>query len=304
MSTDMDFEHLDLVPMANADEILDRWTRPYLNMSTASVPKAFPPYTIQYITRILKSYVSKLNSSAVPPFIHHQQVTGNVPPILANCFSLVRSWLNRMPGNEKIIQRQILREMRKIYDQGPQSCEIDRLCAFQAYLIYMMAIFSSSFEEGALEDDTELESHIRLQGIGFYCAKTGITSEAEELNNRPKWESYIITSAKRRTLFTMYLLSSVYNFKMGLPNFVAEELRGAFLPDGSRLWGQHNRAAWEQAYHAHLSRWPDGKLEISELWRDSETGSAARQERIERWLEFADEFGTALFAVCAHIHGC
>jgi hypothetical protein len=54
----MDFEHLDLVPMANADEILDRWTRPYLNMSTASVPKAFPPYTIQYITRILKSYVS------------------------------------------------------------------------------------------------------------------------------------------------------------------------------------------------------------------------------------------------------
>jgi hypothetical protein len=113
----MDFEHLDLVPMANADEILDRWTRPYLHMSTASVPKAFPPYTIQYITRILKSYVSKLNSSAVPPFIHYQQVTGNVPPILANCFSLVRSWLNRIPGNGKMIRGQILQEMRNIYDQ-------------------------------------------------------------------------------------------------------------------------------------------------------------------------------------------
>jgi hypothetical protein len=168
----------------------------------------------------------------------------------------------------------------------------------------MIAIFFSPFEEGPLEDDTELEFHVRLQGIGFYCAKTGIISEAEKSNNRPKWESYIITSTKRRSLFTMYLFTSVYNFKMSLPNFVAEELRGAFLPDGSALWGQQNRAAWEQEYHAHLSRWPDGKLEISELWRDSETGSAARQERIERWLEFADEFGMALFAVCAHIHGC
>lgn len=116
-SVDMEFEHLDLIPMANADEILDRWTRPYLNMSTPSAPKDFQPYTIQYTTRILKSYVSKLNSFVMPPFIHHQQLTGNVPQTLANCFSLVRSWLNRTPGNRKMIKRQIFREMGKMYDQ-------------------------------------------------------------------------------------------------------------------------------------------------------------------------------------------
>lgn len=168
----------------------------------------------------------------------------------------------------------------------------------------MIALFFSPIEESPFEDQTELEFHVRLQELGFYCAKTGITSKTEESNNLPTWESWIITSTKRRTLFTMYLFTSVYNFKMDLPNFVAEELRGAFLPDGTALWGQQTRAAWEREYHAHLSRWSDGKLEISELWRGPETGSAVRQERIERWLEFADEFGMALFAVCAHIHGC
>jgi hypothetical protein len=166
----------------------------------------------------------------------------------------------------------------------------------------MIAIYPIG--EDGLENETELELHVRLQEIAFHCAKTGITSIAEESKIRPTWESWIITSTKRRTLYTMYLFTSIYNFKWDLPNFVAEELRGAFVPDGDDLWGQQSRVAWEQEYDTHLSRWPDGRLAISELWRDAETGTPVRQERIDRWLVEADGFGNALFSVCAHIHGC
>jgi hypothetical protein len=113
----LNFEIQDLVPMPNADEILDRWTRPYLNKDPAFVLKTFHPFTVQYTIRVLKSYVARLKSSAIPPFIHHQQVSGGLPQTLSICFSLVHSWLNRNSGNENMIKRKIAQEMRSVHDQ-------------------------------------------------------------------------------------------------------------------------------------------------------------------------------------------
>ena len=167
----------------------------------------------------------------------------------------------------------------------------------------MIAIFFSPFEEDVLENDTELDFHVRLQGIGFYCAKSGITSEAEESNNPPTWESISSLHQAPDPLHHVSLHQRV-QFQNGPTKLLwRKNCGGAFLPDGSALWKQQNRAAWEQESYAHLSRWSDGKLEISELWRDPETGSAVRQERIERWLEAGDGLGRRS-AVCAHIHGC
>lgn len=113
-----------------------------------------------------------------------------------------------------------------------------------------------------------------------------------------------MASAKRRTIFAMYLFSSVYNAEKGLPNFVGSELKGTFVPESKALWEAKSRSSWEMEYNRHLSRWEDGMHEISELWRSPDTGSEERRKRIERWVQSADEFGMVLFAVCAHIHGC
>jgi len=144
---------------------------------------------------------------------------------------------------------------------------------------------------------------VTLQEMAFRTAQSGLVSQAELGRSRPKWESWIVVSAKRRAIFAFYLLSSVYNADNYLPNFLAEELREVYVPDAKRLWEARTRIEWEREYNQYLSQWEDGQLKISELWRSADTGSSERRERIDRWVQSADEFGMMLFAVCAHIHG-
>jgi hypothetical protein len=149
-----------------------------------------------------------------------------------------------------------------------------------------------------IEDLNPFDTQTKMQEIAFRSARAGLTCRAEESHTRPTWESWIVASAKRRTLFTMYLLTNVYNTQVALPNFVAEELRGTLAPESKMLWEASDRAVWEREYDRHLSRWEDGMLEISELWRSAETGTEARREKIGRWLQSAVEFGMMLFFFC------
>lgn len=145
---------------------------------------------------------------------------------------------------------------------------------------------------------------ITLMEMAFQTARNGLFCAAELAHARPTWESWIVVAAKRRAIFTMYLFSSVYNADRLLPNFVADEMRGVYAPGNKALWEAKERETWSREYDRYLLQWEDGILEISELWRSAETGSAERRERIERWVQSADEFGMTLFGVCAHIHGC
>lgn len=142
-----------------------------------------------------------------------------------------------------------------------------------------------------------------LQEMAFRTAQSGLVSQAEFGRSRPKWESWIVVSAKRRAIFAFYLLSNVYNADNYVPNFLAEELKEVYAPDAKRLWEARSRIDWEHEYSQYLSQWEDGQLRISELWRSPDTGSAERRGRIDRWVQSADEFGMMLFAVCAHLHG-
>jgi hypothetical protein len=145
---------------------------------------------------------------------------------------------------------------------------------------------------------------ITLMELAFQTARNGLFCAAELAHVRPTWESWIVVAAKRRAIFTMYLLSSVYNADRLLPNFVADEMRGVYAPGQKALWEADDRETWNKEYDRYLLQWEDGMLEISELWRSAETGSTTRKERVERWVETVDEFGMMIFGVCAHIHGC
>ncbi|KAJ5878480.1 hypothetical protein N7455_001945 [Penicillium solitum] len=301
----LDFQEIDLLPMIDAEEIRDRWLRPYVSSSTGQEPKQLNAHTIQYLTCVLKSYIRNLLHSSPPPFIHFMQQTATCPPVLAYCFTLVRTWLTRIPGCEPLLLRTIGDEMKNIENQDASQSDFDNLCSFQAYLIYFMTIHFFHRTD-TVREPNQFDQYVQLQmqEIAFRSAKAGLTCRAEESQTRPSWESWIVASAKRRTLFTMYLFTNVYNSELGLPNFVAEELRGTLAPESKILWEASDRALWEREYNRHLSRWEDGMLEISELWKSAETGTDARREKIERWLQSADEFGIMLFSVCAHIHGC
>jgi hypothetical protein len=156
-------------------------------------------------------------------------------------------------------------------------------------------------DHASLVDDMSM---ITLQELAFRAAKPGFTCRAELSGTRPTWESWVIASAKRRTLLAMYLFTSLYNSDKGRPNFLSDELRDMLVPESKALWEASERKSWEREYNRHMLKWEDGMLRISELWKSEETGSEARRNRITRWVQSTDEFGMMLFTVCAHIHGC
>ncbi|KAF5857503.1 hypothetical protein ETB97_005717 [Aspergillus alliaceus] len=300
---EFDFHTVDLVPSANAEDIRDRWLRPYIlpPLGQDEVPKVYHPFTLQYISRILSTYPRRmLKDRDVPPIIHRSQIDGKeMPRALANCYSLVRMWEQAAPGSEMMVVDTLEKEMERLADEHLEH-DYELLSSFQAYLIYTIMLYFSPRGSSLIND----KIMITLMELAFRTARNGLFCAAEVSHTRPTWESWIVVAAKRRAIFTMYIFSGVYNADRLLPNFIADEMRGVFAPGNKSLWEAQDRETWNKEYDRYLLRWEDGMLEISELWRSEETGSTQRRERIERWVQSTDEFGMMLFGVCAHIHGC
>lgn len=107
----------DLVPMLAADEIRDRWLRPYISASTGQQPKQLNPHTVQYLTCVLKSYLRNFTTSVSPPFVHHSQLTHSPSPVLSYCCANIRTWLGKGAEYEVLILGTIKNEMEKIETQ-------------------------------------------------------------------------------------------------------------------------------------------------------------------------------------------
>lgn len=112
----LDFSSLDLVPLANAEQIRDRWLRPFLAPGERQTLKAFHPYTLQYISCVLRTYPKlMIRDDGVPPIIHPMQLAPGYRGVaLANCYSLVRLWHHSAAGSEHMVAETIQREMERL----------------------------------------------------------------------------------------------------------------------------------------------------------------------------------------------
>ncbi|PIG83453.1 C6 finger domain protein [Aspergillus arachidicola] len=119
----LDFRTVDLVPSANAEDIRDRWLRPYIlpPLGQDEIPKVYHPFTLQYISRILSTYPRcMLKDKDVPPIIHRSQIEGKeLPRSLANCYSLVRMWEQAVPGSEMMVMSTLEKEMERLAEEVP-----------------------------------------------------------------------------------------------------------------------------------------------------------------------------------------
>lgn len=116
----LDFTATDLVPSANAENIRDRWLRPYLPpLGQDQTPKVYHPFTLQYISQVLSTYPRcMLKDGGIPPIIHLAQVEGGkMPRALANCYSLVRMWEQAVPGSEAMVVNTLEREMERLAEE-------------------------------------------------------------------------------------------------------------------------------------------------------------------------------------------
>lgn len=144
---------------------------------------------------------------------------------------------------------------------------------------------------------------MKLQEFAGDVAGKGTLCYAETEGTRPDWESWIIASAKRRTLFATSLFDNLINFHMGSPSFIAVELASLPAPASKNLWNAQTRQAWNQMYNQQLTHWPDGELLISDFWPQSESNSEILHRKIDHWLSSVDEFGMMLYAVTTHVYG-
>jgi hypothetical protein len=302
---DLNFSDLSLACTINVDDITSRWLNTYVPVP-GQVVKDYPPSISALIRRVLKSYVASAvrGHSGPPPFVHPSQIDDPSSVPLATCLNMVRICQNPAPGSEATTAEILHREMSMIYERRLQCSHMELLATFQAYLVYAMALFLR------LEQASTIflrQSMMNLQDLAWLTTRQGIVCVAEQQQVRPKWEEWIVTEAKRRTLYVMYMFDEVISKQEGIPTFLGVELMGLPAPGSKSLWSAHARQEWQKIYNLHLADWPDGGLCIDELWAIppglDENGIAKRRSRVEQWLEDLDEFGMFVYAVTSCTHG-
>lgn len=296
---------LELVCPINADYIGTRFLNQHLVVPGQEI-KNYPDHIKALIPSILRSYASMaVRARGVPPFIHRAQMQPPLArPPLSTCLSLVRICERLLPGSEDAAADVIQREITSLYGQhASMSDGITLLSAFQAHLLYLMVLF---FKLGHLVGHSLRRSMTDLQDLASLCSRRGLVCVAEQKRARPRWESWIVAEAKRRTLYTMYLFDNVLTTHEGLPTFFGTELQGLPAPVGKALWEAKAQRDWEMAYNTHLADWAEGGLRIDELWPAyswlDESGLVERRKRVDQWLDEVDGFGTMLFAVSSSTH--
>lgn len=113
----LDFSGVRLVATTDSIQIRNRWLESFLPSFTRR-QKFLQPYTVQYLSVILKSYPRQmLRHGGLPSFIHPLQVAGQMPQALANCYSLVLMWEGRAAGSESMVTETVQREMKRLLDE-------------------------------------------------------------------------------------------------------------------------------------------------------------------------------------------
>lgn len=298
-----DFSALDLVCSIDADGISNRWLNPYIP-APGQKRKAYDSTITSFIQRNLKSYTAiAVHGRGLPPFVHPLQLdrVGETVP-LQTCLNIVRL-LERSTQADPTAADILKHEMTKIFENRHTFGTVAGLAAYQAYLLYAMALY---FWVGEPSAPYMVEAMMHLQELASITAKHGIVCSAEQRHIRPRWEEWIIAEAQRRTIYVMYLFDGMLSAQDGLPSFLGTELEGLQAPACQSLWYADKFQDWERKYNAFLAAWSEGYLVIDELWSappslDS-AALAKRHVRVDQWLEDVDRFGTMLFAVTSYVH--
>lgn len=192
------------------------------------------------------------------------------------------------------------------------------LSALQAYLLLSIhAYFVSKTQPnlGVFAPDLIATLHdltSKVSAVGIMCHEE-VDGAMFAGPSIPRWESWIIAEAKRRTIFCVYMFEDVYNYENHATTYLAEELAPLPAPASKWIWQATDRKSFKSEY-SEWSKARNGErgLAISDMWPSElrESGDDAAEarrrkektERISRWSESVDEFGMFILAVCTATH--
>ncbi|KAJ4135188.1 hypothetical protein NW768_004809 [Fusarium equiseti] len=175
---------------------------------------------------------------------------------------------------------------------------MDLFGAFQAYLVYSLVLL---FKCTYAVTPAISQAMFNLQEIARVTCRQGLACTTEQTDVAyPQWEAWHLVEAKRRTLYTMYLLDDSLSIAYDFPTFISLELEALYAPSSKELW-QANRTDWEQTYESHCYQWGTNGLRVGNLWpvppNTKEDNVQEMEEARVQWLMDADEYGMMLFAV-------
>ncbi|CAK7197739.1 hypothetical protein SEUCBS139899_000387 [Sporothrix eucalyptigena] len=329
----------ELVCSIKAEDISIRWMNAYVPTADQTI-KVYQPSTIAFLHRSLKAYAGMVvRGRGIPSFIHPAQMnsatsmgtammvgSSSSSAALTTCLNLARICDTTLAGSNRAtadaVAAVLKREMDRLYAAVQQPRQpgavVDHfasLAAFQAYLLYALVLF---FQLERQADPFLRQAIMALQEIACTSARHGLvcTAEQSSTNVRPRWAAWVLAEAKRRTLYVVYLFDSVLSAHDGLASYVGSELRGLPAPSCKELWRASSLSEWTKAYQLYLDDWSEvgsaaeaggAGLTIDELWAfpfpEDTAGLARRRQRVDRWLESVDEYGTMMYAVTSSTHG-
>ncbi|WKT48500.1 Zn(2)-C6 fungal-type DNA-binding domain [Fusarium oxysporum f. sp. vasinfectum] len=227
---DLHFDPLDLVCPINSDDIKNRWLNSYVPLPGQS-PKNYSQSVINFVYRMLKSYASTV-------------IRGRLPTIHPSYAAITGATLNLLYSGPNM--RPFTWQQRGAYEG------IHLLGVFQAYLIYSMVLF---FHLGPSMPFLR-QAMINLQEIACATSREGLVCAAEQRGALPKWESWIMAEAKRRTLYIMYFLDNALSAHDGLTTYLGTCI-AAFITAIMYCVTVFMMARYGAGYHAWEIRKPE-----------------------------------------------
>lgn len=168
------------------------------------------------------------------------------------------------------------------------------LAALQALVMYtIILLFPSRNQTSVSYVDQSIFAN--LQKVVYHIAGTGLMLEEEKNHVRPTWDAWIHVTAKRRAVFSLYLLHWSYSVCNCLPSFDCSELGFMPAPAPKILWQASSKEQWETMYNRWLAQWNGNEYMMREFGA-IEPGPAVNP-RAELWLEDADELGILFFSI-------
>lgn len=138
-------------------------------------------------------------------------------PPLSLCFGLIGTSGKPISGSDGVVAEVLQCEMNKTFELRETYSEMGLLGVFQAYLKYAIVLF---FRLIQAPNNFIRQAMMKLQELACETSRQGLACKVEQLHTRLKWASLIVAEAKRRTMYTIYLLDSVLSAPEGLPTFL------------------------------------------------------------------------------------
>jgi hypothetical protein len=175
------------------------------------------------------------------------------------------------------------------------------LAALQALTMYtIMLMYPGSSQLSVSLVDPSV--FLCLRKVISYISSTGLILTQERDNVRPSWESWVHITAKRRAVFSLYLVHWSYAVYHDIECFACSQLGFMPAPAPKFLWHSQSQLKWESLYDRWLEQWQGAPYMMHEF--DTIQDGTNLERRAELWLEDADELGILFFSIGKNMHLC